>query len=288
MNLKAVLSALAFSVGAVACSSDTGPAVAEAGDFQHVHDLALDRDGALLAATHSGLYRVEAIDRAVKVWSEQHDLMSMAVLDSGELVASGHPNMLIPEYRVEGKPPHFGFIRSSDGGESWVVGEFLGEADFHAFVPTDDGLYAAESSGSIWFRDDRGEWQELGAVQARDLAASPDREGRLLAATDFEDQLWLSVDGAATWALVDDAPPLIELEWPSPAGMVGVDSVGDIWRAPEPAGPWVQAAKIEGRPETLLVAGERAWYVALEGGTILRSEDQGASWVEVYIPPQPI
>ena len=168
--------------------------IAGPGDLGHIHDLALRDDGILLVASHSGLYQVEDERRAVRI-GVHHDLMSMTVLPDGDLLASGHPNLLLEEFRVEDRPPFLGLARSTDGGENWDELELLGEADFHALVPTDAGLYAAETSGNIWFQDPNSGWSTLGAVDARDLALDPSDAQRQLA-PDYDGMVWYSVDGA--------------------------------------------------------------------------------------------
>jgi hypothetical protein len=275
--------ALMLAVIAGACGGSE-PVVAGPGDLGHVHDLVLTEDGTLLVAAHSGLYRIETAERAVRVWDEYHDLMAMAATDNGNLVASGHPSLQLDQYRIEGRPPHLGFIESNTGGSSWVIGPLLGEADFHAFAPTAEGVYGAESSGSIWFRDNDREWSVRGDLEARDLATQPD-DARVVVGTGYDDSVYVSRDGADTWVPLDDAPALIEIEWPAVGALWGVDIDGLVWTTEELGNPWLTVGQVGGEPETLMVDSSATLWVSLHGGSILRSDDLAESWRDVYSPP---
>ncbi len=268
----------------VGCGSRGQDSLAASGDdLIHIHDMALDENGSLLVASHSGLYRIDAEDQAIRI-GELHDLMSMTILADGELLASGHPNLLLEEFSVEGRPPFLGLARSDDGGQSWTELDLLGEADFHALVNTSDGLYAAEASGDIWLQDTKGQWSTLGSIEARDLAIDPS-DPRLQLAPDFGATVWLSTDAATTWSRLPGAPPLIEIEWVADDLIVGVTEAGSIWSADNVAGPWSDAAMGPAGVETFYVDGSGSWWLSKEGGSISRSDDQGDSWAAVYTPP---
>ena len=257
--------------------------IAGADDLGHIHDLALGADGQLLVASHSGLYRIEDVRTARRI-GEVHDLMSMTVLPDGDLLASGHPNLRLEEFRVEGLPPFLGLARSTDGGRNWDELDLLGEADFHALVPTVDGLYAAETSGNIWFQDPSTGWSTLGAVEARDLAIDPSNPQRQLA-PDYDATVWLSSDGAASWAPSVEAPALIEIEWIDVDLILGVTDAGSVWSAENPAGPWIEIAAGPPDVETFYVDDSGSWWVTVHGGRISRSDDEGDSWTIAYSPP---
>lgn len=277
---------LVMVIVAAGCGSDVPVRVAQAGDLGHIHDLVLEPDGDLLVASHTGLYRIEGVDRAVLVGDEQHDLMAMAA-QADTLIASGHPNLLIERYRVEGSPPYLGLARSIDSGQSWQIVDLLGEADFHALVPTDSGLFAAETAGQIWFLDEASEdWSQLGAVEARDLAVNPDDPSQQLA-PDHDGVVWASADTAVTWKRVDTAPSLVEIEWPTAGNIVGATEDGRIWRAARPEGPWTETAELDpgGGVETLYVDPNGDWWATVRGGAIFHSAEGGGSWEQVYVPP---
>lgn len=277
------VAAAVVAVVASACGpSSTARPVAGPGDFGHVHDL-VAHDDTVLVATHTGLYHIDAPDRAVLVGDERHDLMSLTRLDTGDLAASGHPDLRLDDYRVEGLPPLLGLVVSGDEGETWESVALLGEADFHALSPASEGLYAAESSGTIWFfgTDPRGE--RRGTLEARDLAAAPQAADDVVA-IGFDGSVWTSSDGARSWAALEAAPRLVEIEWPETDMLVGLDTDGTVWTAQDHDGPWSRVADGPDNAEAFLVT-DSSWFVAISGGRIARSEDAGQSWVDDYTPP---
>ena len=276
-----VLSILA--IGAASCGSDP-EVVAGPGALGHIHDMVLDSEGVLLVASHSGLYRIDDIERAVLVNEQQHDLMSMTMLDSGDLLVGGHPDLRLEEYMVDERPPFLGLTRSGDGGQTWEVVDLLGDADFHALAPTTAGLFAAETSGVIMHRTADGVWTELGTVEAADLAVNPSDVAEQVA-PDYDDTLWASVDGALTWAPVESAPSLVEVEWPAADELVGIDESGTMWTAVRPLGPWTRTATGPADAETFLVDDSGFWWVSVDGGAISKSANRGETWTTVYAPP---
>ena len=266
-----------------ACADDTPAQVAGPGDLGHIHDLVETDDGTLLVASHTGLYRIDDIATATLVGTEQHDLMSMAAAND-TIYASGHPDLRLEQYRVEGLPAHLGLAESDDLGRTWTVDpNLLGRYDFHALQPTELGLYAADSLGTIRFRDDEGEWSDLGSLEARDLAADPN-DPRRLVATDWDGQLWSSDDGAQTWALAIGSPGAIEVEWLNSDTLFAAAEDGSIHRASSPDGPWIGVATAPADVETLYAVNDRLWITS-HGGSIHISSDDGETWQPVYIPP---
>jgi hypothetical protein len=280
------LFALAVAILASGCGSGDASTVARAGDLGHIHDLVLEADGDLLVASHTGLYRIERTDHAVLVGDEQHDLMAMAA-QADTLIASGHPNLLMERYQVEGRPPFLGLVRSNDSGESWEIVDLLGDADFHALAPTPTGLFAAETTGRIWFLDETsGQWSQLGEVEARDLAVNPADPTQQLA-PDYDAGVWASNDGAVTWTRLDTAPPLIEIEWESAQGIVGITVDGGVWVSDELEDAWTETAAFDSADEveTFYIDPDGNWWVTVHGGAIFHSTDAGATWDEAYDPP---
>jgi hypothetical protein len=278
--------ALTFAVllAAASCASDSIEIVAEPGALGHIHDLVLSSDDTLLVASHSGLYRIDNIDRAVLVGTEQHDLMSMSA-DADGLLASGHPDLRLEKYRVQDHPPHLGLARSADLGHTWTVeADLLGMRDFHALVPTGDGIFAADSQGTVMLRQPNGVWTERGELAARDLAVKPGDTGTLVG-TDYDGQIWRSNDGGRTWSLLDGAPKLIEIDWPESDRLVGADEDGTIWVASTPEGPWTSVISGLEEIETLHVDNDQ-WWLAMHGGAIHTSTDQGQTWTAIYLPPE--
>ena len=282
----ALVVASAAAILASGCGSSDTPTVASAGDLGHIHDLVLEPNGNLLVASHTGLYRIEAIDRAVLVGDEQHDLMAMAA-QADTLIASGHPSLSLERYQVEGRPPFLGLVRSNDSGQSWQIVDLLGDADFHALIPTDAGLFAAETTGRIWFLDEtNGQWSQLGEMEARDLAVNPADPTQQLA-TDYDEDVWASTDGAVTWDLLETAPALTEIEWVSPGRIVGITEDGTVWATDQVDGRWIQTASLDAgdEVETFYIDPNGSWWVTVHGGAIFHSTDAGATWDHAYDPP---
>lgn len=216
---------------------ETDVFVAGADDLGHVHDLVLDRDGTLLIAAHSGLYRVEGDQRATLVGSARHDLMALASNGDGELLASGHPDLRDPDWRIADKPPFMGLARSDNDGESWEPGELLGDADFHAIAPLDGtSLLAAESSGVVWFNDGD-QWDSRSELLLEDPAVSPADRQVVVGLTD-QAVLFMSSDQGRTWTETEAAPALSVLDWAPSGELLGVQPDGTVLSAETPAQGW--------------------------------------------------
>lgn len=268
-----------------ACGSSAGgDVVARGGDLGHIHDLVITDNDTVLVASHSGLWRIDKLDRAVLVGSERHDLMAMAGLDDGALVASGHPDLRLEEYQVEDHPPFLGLTRSDDGGQSWEVVDLLGDADFHALMPVGDQIFGAETTGRIWRLDPNGTWEQLGEVEARDLAVDPADPTRQLA-PDYDGRIWISTDGAATWTRLDDAPEVIEVEWLDAGRILGASEDGTIWGATSHDASWTEVGSGPAEVETFHIDSRGRWWLTVHGGAIARSDDEGDTWIDIYTPP---
>jgi hypothetical protein len=256
------------------CGGETVATVAPE-DIGHVHDLVVDDDG-LLAATHRGLLRLtDGTYRAVG--DEIHDLMAVATMPNGDLVASGHPDLRLEKYRVDGAPSFLGLARSADDGETWDVVGLLGEVDFHALVATEAGILGGDSTGTVWRFDSDGEGQPVGSIpfDINDLAISLD-DPAVIVATSWDGELAISEDAGQTWELQPDAPAIVEIEW-TVAGLTGASTTGELWAASDPSGPFEPAGEVPDDVESLLV-NEAGIWVATHGGHIHRRDDDG-SWV---------
>ncbi len=284
-HISGAVVGLAVTAVATACGApNKGDVVAMAGDLGHIHDLVIDENDEVFVASHTGLWRIEDPDRAVLVGTERHDLMAMAELDDGALVASGHPDLRRDEYRIEDHPPFLGLTRSDDGGRTWEVVDLLGEADFHALVPVGDQIFAAETTGRIWRLDQDDTWEQLGEIEARDLAVHPTDPAMQLA-PDHDGTLWSSTDGAASWERLDHAPEVVEIEWPTSDRIFAASEDGTIWSATSPSDEWTDLASGPAEVETFHVDSEGRRWVTVHGGAILRSDDDGRSWDDIYVPP---
>ncbi len=257
----------------VSCGGEADPVVAPT-DIGHVHDLVVEGD-TLLAATHRGLLRLDdGTFRAVG--DEIHDLMALVTMPNGDLVASGHPDLRLEKYRVEGAPSFLGLARSADDGETWKVVGLLGEADFHALVGRGDGIVGGDSTGTVWWFDADGDGQPVGSIpfDINDLAVSFDNPA-VIVATSWDGELAVSEDAGLTWELQPDAPAILEVEWTA-AGLTGATAAGRLWTAADSTGPFELVGEVPGEVESLLV-GDAGTWVATHGGQIYR-QDAGGSW----------
>ncbi len=271
--------ALAAVIGLATSCGESADATVSPSDIGHVHDLVVEGEGnMLLVATHRGLLRLsDGQYRAVG--DEIHDLMAMVEMPDGDLVASGHPDLRLEQYRVEGAPSFLGLVRSADDGETWDVVDLLGEADFHALVATGDGIIGADSSGTVWRFDSDGDGQPVGALpfDANDLAVSIDDSAELVA-TSWDGELALSDDAGQTWELLAGMPAIIEVEWTA-AGITGATAAGELFTAVTPSGPFERAGDAPSDIQSLLVSDAGTW-VATHGGQIHRRELDG-SWAQL-------
>lgn len=271
---RCALAAVLLTGLVAACSGDDGEAFGPS-EIGHVHDLVAGEDG-LLVATHRGLLRLEDGSYS-RVGDEVHDLMAMTRGPGGDIVVSGHPDLRLEQYRVDGSPPVLGLARSSDEGVSWEVVGLLGVADFHAIVPTEAGLLAGDSTGTIWRFDLEGNGQPVGSIpfDINDLAAAPDGTA-MVVATSYEGYAATSDDAGKTWEIQSGIPPITEIEW-TDEGALGATADGELWAAAGPTGPFERAGTVpDGAIEALLVNDDGAW-AATQGGQIYRQEND--SWV---------
>lgn len=241
-------------------------------EIGHVHDLVLDDDG-LLVATHRGLMRLDNGSYR-RIGDEVHDLMAMTRDPRGDIVAGGHPDLRLEQYRIDGAPSFLGLIRSSDEGQTWEVVDMLGEVDFHAIVTIEAGLVAGDSTGTVWRFDSARGALPVGSVpfDINDLAVSPD-DDTFVVASSYDGEVAVSVDGAQTWELEPEAPQIIEVEWTA-TGLLGGTAEGALWSASSPTDPFERAGDVPGEVEALLVDAGRVW-AAVDGGQIYRRQGDG-------------
>ena len=262
-----------LTVIGAACGGDA-EVVVRPSDIGHVHDLVVD-DDSVLVATHRGLLRV--VDGTYQVvGNEIHDLMSMTELDGGALMASGHPDLRLEEYRVDGAPPLLGLITSSDGGTTWDAAGLLGRADFHALDVSGGNIIGGDSTGTIWRIGPSGGGQPIGSIpfDINDLAISPD-DPSVVVTTSWDGEVALSEDAGQTWELQSETPAIFEIEWTA-AGLIGASVSGELWSASAPTGPFERSGEAPADVEMLLVHDDGVW-VANDGGQLHRRDEDG-SW----------
>ena len=234
----------------------------------HVHGVGRDPgDGALLLATHDGLYRYEAA--GARRVSPQIDLMGFTIAGPGHYYASGHPNAVMD------LPQPLGLIESRDGGRTWAVLSRGGQSDFHALAKAGNTVLAFD--GQLRRTVDNRAWSATPIrAEPRVLASSP--AGRhVLAAT--EAGLLSSTDRGATWTLVPGAPLLLLVAWADEQTAVGVAPDGTVAISRDAAKTWRTSGRTEPASQALsasLSAGRLEILVATEHGVL--SSTDGASF----------
>jgi hypothetical protein len=276
----------AASLTLTACTStpaadSPAPAMPDLG-VEHVHGLGVDpADGTLYAATHFGLFRLPEGGEAERVADRYQDTMGFTVAGPGTFLGSGHP-----DFRMDPElPTRLGLIRSADGGETWQIVSFGGEADLHVLRLVHGSVYGWDAgTGRVMVSaDDGATWEVRSTLELRDLAVDPDDPAVLLAAT--EQGLLRSGDGGRSWAAVPGAPAVAVLGWPAGTSLYGITRDGKVHRSPDGGTTWTVRGTVGGEPETLAVDqrdGVENMYVAVSPGTIVVSRDGGVSFTLRY------
>lgn len=123
---------------------------------------------ALVAATHTGLYRVDGPHSAVRVSSGTPDLMGFTVVGPGHYLASGHPG------EHDAGPGNLGLLESTDAGKTWRTLSLAGAADFHGLRAAHGTVYGYNSTnGSFQVSTDRRTWQRRSTVAIGGFVVSP-------------------------------------------------------------------------------------------------------------------
>lgn len=269
LALAALLS-LAVLAG---CGDDTGEGGGRA-DLEHVHGLGVNpKDGALLIATHFGLFRVgEGESTPERVGESRQDVMGFSVLGPDRLLGSGHPAP------GQAGPPNLGLIRSDDGGRSWSSVSLSGEADFHVLRAAEQRVYGFDAGNARFMvsTDEGRDWRQLEPPGPLfDLAVDPLDAARIVAST--ERGLYGSVNGGERWReLTDETAGL--LAWPRRGALYLIDGEGSVQRSGDGGRSWKGNGWLGGQPVAFAAAGERDLYAALPDGTVKHSTNGGRSW----------
>ena len=257
---------------------DTGPM------FEHIHELVADpSDGALLVATHEGLYRLtissDGSTTAVgPIGGLDFDPMGFTIAD-GIAYASGHPGPTTPNTFGS---PNLGLITSTDAGETWANVSLTGVTDFHGLTVTagEGGpprVYGYDGSkGRIERSLDGGAtWSDGAELAARDILAV----GNKLYAT-TPDGLAISSDDGVTFTVDTAAPKLYVLAADQDGTIAGVDTTGVLWTR-APGQDWVQGHTVTGTPQAFAIDGTRI-FVADDRGIAI-TDDAGATWTVLSV-----
>lgn len=262
---------------------EPGSSLAEDPGPIHVHGLGVDpADGALLVATHTGLFRAaEGERRAKRVAGRFQDTMGFTVVGPNRFLGSGHPDL-----RDE-LPPFLGLIESDDAGRSWRAVSLQGKVDFHVLEASGRRIYGYGSDYDS--RDprflssvDRGRtWRPLRAPEPLIALAISPVDARIVIASG-ERRVFASHDGAHSWKALE-APTAGLLAW-NAGGIFLVGLDGRVWRSTDDGGAWRESSPIGGQPAAFDSGRDDELLVALHDGTIKRSTDRASSWAVRSVP----
>src|SRR5215218_11172077 len=160
-------------------------AVAEDPGVVHVHGLGINpRDGALFAATHTGLFAI-GDGTATRVTERLQDTMGFTVVGPDHFLGSGHPDFRDTQLYQPGRRPLLGLIESRDAGRTWQPLSLLGEADFHALQVAHRRVYGYDATGGQFMvTSDRRHWQVRSKLELTSFAVSPTDPELVVAATE--------------------------------------------------------------------------------------------------------
>jgi hypothetical protein len=283
----ALWAALVVALAGAGCSgakTNPSPPAAEDPGLVHVHGLGINpRDGALYAATHTGLFIVRD-GGASRVADRYQDTMGFTVVGPDHFIASGHPDFQDPKLLKAGRPPLLGLVESRDAGHSWEPASLLGEVDFHVLEAAHGKVYGFDATGSRFMVSrDRRRWQTRSTASLVDFEVSPRDDELILAAT--ERGLMRSADGGRHWRPAG-GPAAALLEWDRPEALWAVTGDGQLWLSVDAGRTWNRRGELGGPPEALL-AQAGTLYAAVHEQGILSSTDQAATWRTLYSPSGP-
>ncbi len=241
----------------------------------HVHGLGRNpADGALMIATHTGLFRVESNREPERVAGRYQDTMGFTVIGPDRFLGSGHPGTAGDD------PPFLGLIESRDAGNSWRPLSLRGEVDFHVLEAHGETVYGFGSDFASreprFLRSDDGgrNWDRLSPPEALIGLAIGPRDPRRIVALG-EQRGYVSRDGGSGWRPLPIPGGLVT--WTNELGVVAIDLEGVVRRADEPTGEWKEVGRLDGTPAAL--EGVRhELLMATHDSRVLSSRDGGKTW----------
>ena len=267
-------------VALTACLGGDGeppsPRVAEVltqGEFEHVHGLGVNPgNGAIFVATHSGVLRLAADETSPRpIDGQRHDLEGFMVLSEDVLVASGHPD---PSH----KAPGLGLIISSDAGRTWRTASLAAQADLHVIRIGRRYTYAFDAlSEALFVSADLARSWAVGHPPAPlfDLAIDPERDRRLLGATD--EGLFVSSDRGARWRRIRRTTGYLAWSPTDARRLYMAERNGRVSTSEDGGRSWEPTGRVQGTP-TAAAIHEETLYLAVDDEAIWRSVDGGRQW----------
>lgn len=261
----------------LALSGNRGPATVVNAEFGHVHGLTVDHaNGALYAATHVGLFRIDGERTAVRISAETPDLMGFTAVGPGHFLASGHPGEA-----GEG-PANLGLLESTDGGATWRTMSLAGAADFHGLQAAHNAIYGYNSvDGAFMVSTDRRTWDRRSTVAMGAFIVSPTDPDTVLAAG--AEWLQRSSDGGRVWSNVAGIPAMSVITWSESGPVWGATRDGRVWTSGDGGTTWAQRGQLPAQPQAMATH-ESTVYAAVAGDEILASADGGTTWTRHYAP----
>ncbi|HLF79956.1 MAG TPA: hypothetical protein VJB57_20955 [Dehalococcoidia bacterium] len=171
----------------------------------HVHGLGVNpKDGALFAATHTGLFRI-AEGKAERIAGRYQDTMGSTVVGPDHFIGSGHPDLR--DYRDGKLPGLLGLMESKNAGQTWSSQSLLGKAGFHGLTYVQARIYGFDSAGGRFMVSTDGKtWDTRASIYLLRFAVNPVDPDLILGTTDRGPQV--SRDGGRTWSRLP-APSLV-------------------------------------------------------------------------------
>ena len=230
-------------------------------------------DGALYAATHTGVYVVPASGEPQRVADRYQDTMGFLIIGPNQFLASGHPDLR------EDLPTRLGLIESTDSAQTWRSLSLAGVADFHALRVAGPWTYGFDSvSGRLLASQDRVRWQSRAALDLLDFVVDPASPDRILAAT--PSGLLRSLDGGRSFAPLASRQAMQALVWVSTDVLYGLADNGDLWASADGGYTWTWRSRVAGAPEALTAADDDVHIATTTA--ISSSTDGGRSFTTRY------
>lgn len=279
--MRRVAATFLLGVALAACGErEQAPQPAAEPGVVHVHGLGRNpADGALMIATHTGLFRLgEKGKTPERVGGSYRDTMGFTVVGPDHFLGSGHPGS------PDDGPPYLGLIESRDAGEQWRPISLQGEVDFHVLEAQDATVYGFGSDFQTrearFLRSEDGgrSWKRLTPPEdLLGLAIDPADPRHLVALG--EQGGHVSRDGGARWRPLNVPGGLVA--WTQELGLIAVDFEGTVRRAREPEARWEEAGRIDGAPAALEAVGAEL-LAATHDSRILSSKDAGRTWRTLF------
>lgn len=258
----------------------------------YITGLAVDPAGqGILLATNAGLFRVSADGRRTqtihaRILAEGHTgpfgqrVSSLAFLDSGHLLGSGHPNP-----GPSRLPAFLGLIESTNGGRSWTAISRAGFSDLHVLLVVNGTIYGYDTVlGGVVVSTDRGrtfaERSAPGGAVVVDMAVDPHAPRYLLASTPMA--IFRSDNQGRSW---HETQPAVEsrMAW-TPNGLFRADADGTVLTSSDRGLTWRRVGRLPRAPGKLVELPGGTLYAALIDGSIVASRDGGRMWKTLFAP----